>query len=103
MFTVVGALLPLYTLLAVGGRSSWGAGGAHSNALEAPALRADANVTAPSRHQGGLLRQSVGEGFGQASACAQLAVAEARRRRPRPPLVQGQRLWPQNAGSAPAP
>lgn len=103
MFTVVGTLLPLYTLLAVAGRCSWRAGRAHSNALEAPALRADANVTTPSRHQGGLLRQSVGEGFGQAGARAQLAVAEARRRRPRPSLVQGQRLRSQHAGSTSAP
>lgn len=92
MFTVVGAFLPLYTLLAVAGRSSWRAGRAYANALKAPALRADANVTAASRHQGGLLRQSVGERFGQARARAQLAVAETRRCRPRPPFIQGQRL-----------
>lgn len=63
--------------------------GTHPQSLEAPALGANADVAAPPRDQGRLLRQSVGEGFRQSGAPAQLAVAEADGGGSRPTLLQG--------------
>lgn len=89
-FTAICGLVPLYALLTVSGRweGPWAPCGAHPQSLEASALGTNADVAAPPRDQGSLLRQSVGKGFRQSRAPAQFSVAEADSSSSRPTFLQ---------------
>lgn len=108
-FAAVGRFLPLYALLAMGGRGAVAGAspGTHgAQPLEAPALGADADVAAATCHQSRLLRQSVGEGLreGQAGGSAtQLAIAQADGGGPRPALFQRQGARTEHGRPPPTP
>lgn len=104
-FTAICGLVPLYALFTVcrGWKGPSGPTGTHPQSLETSALGANADVAATPCNQCGLLCQSVGKGFRESGAPAQLPVAEADSGGPGPSLLQGKGPRPEHRSCPPAP